>query len=162
MKQVYLYDENGFYNGVYDAQESPREPGIFITPESSTEVVPPASQPNKIAFFNNNEWLLADDFRGELWYDQDTGELIKIENAGTPPSNLSPSAPPLSSEQLLTNFKSDIRTALKKSDIIVVRSYEDNDPVPEEWVLYRKSLRNLLSSDSFITNVLPEPPAYPV
>lgn len=36
MKTVHLYDPaTGEYGGIYDAQESPLEPGVFLTPDAS-------------------------------------------------------------------------------------------------------------------------------
>lgn len=41
-KRVYLFDGvNNAYNGFWDCQESPLEPGIFIKPLASTEIEPP-------------------------------------------------------------------------------------------------------------------------
>lgn len=42
MKTVYTYDlQTKQFTGVYDAQESPLEPGEYILPECCTEVAPP-------------------------------------------------------------------------------------------------------------------------
>lgn len=35
-----LLDENGKFIGTYSAQESPREPGVFIAPEHAVEGEP--------------------------------------------------------------------------------------------------------------------------
>ena len=47
-KRVYLFDGlsiynnlNTNYNGFWDCQESPLEPGIYIVPTNSTEIEPP-------------------------------------------------------------------------------------------------------------------------
>lgn len=58
MKTVYLFDATGAYIGTYDAQESPLEPGVFITPVFSTSSVPPEVLPNQVAVFNGNSWTV--------------------------------------------------------------------------------------------------------
>lgn len=58
MKTVYLYDESSFlYSGLYEAQESPLEPGVFITPESSTDVMPPDEVPGTIITWDGVQWV---------------------------------------------------------------------------------------------------------
>jgi hypothetical protein len=37
--------------------------------------------------------------------------------------------------------------AMKKSDAIVLRCYEDSEPVPAEWVAYRKQLRAVFAGE---------------
>lgn len=58
MKKVYLYDGvSGLFSGDYEAQESPLEPGVFLTPTASTTVMPPQSL-NKIAKWDGVSWKL--------------------------------------------------------------------------------------------------------
>jgi hypothetical protein len=46
-KTVYLFDRPSMlYNGTYEAQESPEEPGEFITPDDSTEMPAPEFDPS--------------------------------------------------------------------------------------------------------------------
>lgn len=60
-KRVYLFDETtGKYAGFWDAQESPLEPGVFITPISSTDIEPPAFTEEQTCTFNGVSWVLAD------------------------------------------------------------------------------------------------------
>jgi hypothetical protein len=59
-KIVYLYDAvtRGFA-GTYDAQESPLEPGEFITPEHCTETPPPALSSGQWAFLDGSDsWVV--------------------------------------------------------------------------------------------------------
>ncbi len=98
MKKVYLYDViGGLFTGEYLAQESPLEPGIFITPELSTELTPlPAMQGSAICFVNG-EWIYLDDYRGE-WFTPD-GEMVRLNSITDVPENnwtrVSPDAPDL-------------------------------------------------------------------
>lgn len=54
--KCYLFDENNLFIGEYDAQESPLEAGIYLTPEKSTAIQPPALAANEFAVFNGNGW----------------------------------------------------------------------------------------------------------
>ena len=59
-KIVYLYDPvtRGFA-GMYDAQESPLEPGEFILPEHCTETAPPALTAGQWAFLEaSGGWVV--------------------------------------------------------------------------------------------------------
>lgn len=52
--------------------------------------------------------------------------------------------------------------ALEKSDITVSRCYECGVVVPEEWVVYRRSLREIVSAPPGSNDVaVPDRPAYP-
>lgn len=57
-------------------------------------------------------------------------------------------------------LKSQAQTALDKSDITVLRCYENAVPVPGTWQAYRTELRAIVSGTSSATE-LPEMPAYP-
>lgn len=58
-KIVYLFDEmTGEFKGVFEAQESPLEPGKYITPEHSTDAVPPLCGESQYLIFQGGEWLI--------------------------------------------------------------------------------------------------------
>jgi hypothetical protein len=61
-KTVYLYDPITLApTAAYDAQESPLEPGVFITPIYSVDTPPPAAGPNQRVFFDGvSGWVLKD------------------------------------------------------------------------------------------------------
>ena len=56
-----LLDENNKFLDTYSAQESPREPGVFITPESAIEGEPiiPAVE-GKDRYYQNGAWEYVD------------------------------------------------------------------------------------------------------
>jgi hypothetical protein len=59
MKTVYLFDQTtGEYQGVYNAYPSPLEPGDFIVPSASTEVVPPVLNSGEKAVFASGTWTV--------------------------------------------------------------------------------------------------------
>lgn len=53
IKIVYLFDGvTGESLGPYEAHESPAEPGVFITPDCSTENAPPVTASNERSVFD--------------------------------------------------------------------------------------------------------------
>lgn len=79
MKTVYLYDLfTGELNGTYKAQESPLEPGVFITPSASTDLAPPDVLESHARCFIGGSWQQVPDVRG-IWY-KPSGEAIIIES----------------------------------------------------------------------------------
>ncbi len=56
-----LLDENGKFIGTYSAQESPREPGVFIAPEHAVAGEPAIPYiENKDRYWRNNDWVYQD------------------------------------------------------------------------------------------------------
>jgi len=88
-KKVFLIESStGEFQGAYDAQENPLEPGEFIVPESSTEVEPPPPIAGKTAVFANGAWSMVLDFRGQVWFDKTSGAQVQIDVLGQPSENL--------------------------------------------------------------------------
>jgi hypothetical protein len=56
--KVYLYDRNGYYLGKEDAEESPKEPGVFLIPANATTIKPPATVGKQIAKFSGGNWTI--------------------------------------------------------------------------------------------------------
>jgi hypothetical protein len=52
----------------------------------------------------------------------------------------------------------EAKHALKESDIVVLRCYEENAPVPAEWVAYRKQLRDVVAGKATDLPQAPEAP----
>jgi hypothetical protein len=77
MKTVYLFDENTKeLISAYDAQESPLEEGVYLTPHFSTDKTPLTVTQGKYNHFNGTDWELKDDTRGN-WY-KTTRELVEV------------------------------------------------------------------------------------
>lgn len=95
MKTVYLYDAvTGAYAGVYEAQESPLEPGVFIEPTCSTSIAPPIAGENQIAIFTNTTWTIEPNYVGETMYDQSTGATQTVTEYGELPNGFALTPPP--------------------------------------------------------------------
>ena len=78
-KTVYLIDETtGEYLGEYQAQESPLEVGVYITPEHSTDNAPLDKEVGFAMCFKEGEWVQVVDSRG-VWYQLDGAEVEVID-----------------------------------------------------------------------------------
>ena len=106
MKQVYLYDEHGFYTETYLAQESPLEEGTYIVPSVATDLPPPSLSGSQQAQFINGSW--------SIYSAPDTPPIV---------------APPLTLPQLKSNLliKIDANTDAIYSAVIGARGNEYND-----------------------------------
>ena len=59
-KIVYQLDENGVFTGTTEADESPREPGVYLIPAGCIEVEPPPHVDGKLRVFRNDAWAYVD------------------------------------------------------------------------------------------------------
>jgi hypothetical protein len=59
-------------------------------------------------------------------------------------------------EQYLETLSATVRQnrnqLLSESDVVVLRAYEANTPVPQAWVEYRQALRDMTLSQGFPQN----------
>lgn len=115
-KTVYLLDPaTGELCGECTAYESPVEPGTFITPVDSTDVMPPSPQPGKARVFSAGAWALVKDLRGAPAYDVTTGAETIVDTLGVLPKTLTLVAPPAVEAAKLI--------ALKSAEILAVDTF---------------------------------------
>lgn len=58
-KYVYQFNHSGLYVGKTTADESPRQPGVFLMPSNSTEESPPENWDESVwPRYNGNGWDL--------------------------------------------------------------------------------------------------------
>lgn len=62
-KIVYQCDENGWFLGLTEADESPLEPGIFHIPRNAYEDSPPVAMPGQRPIRIGDAWQIKDDPR---------------------------------------------------------------------------------------------------
>ncbi|WP_256940435.1 DUF4376 domain-containing protein [Gallibacterium anatis] len=93
-KTVYQYDENGIYLGETQADLSPleNEEGVYLMPANCTEKRPENRQ-HFIPRFDGENWQYERDFRGEVYYNIQTGEGVVINEIGEIPGNLTDKKP---------------------------------------------------------------------
>jgi hypothetical protein len=117
MKLVYLFDANGIYTGIYSAQQSPLEPGIFIVPELSTDIAPPGAA-GTWPVFKNGVWVSEPDHRGETHYDAN-GNPVVIVDLGPVPLTLLPTPPILPPKQVTSVSMRQAQLALVRSGLFL-------------------------------------------
>lgn len=83
MNVYHYHPETGEYVGASEADESPREPGVFLIPAYATETPPPAAQDLLARVFLNGEWSQIVDRRGETWWTEE-GAPVFIDGLGDP------------------------------------------------------------------------------
>lgn len=84
--KIYNYHPQSFeYLSDGLADISPMEEGKWLFPAFSTLKKPPQLKPNQNALFlfEQQQWQVVDDFRGEIWYQKD-GEKVIITSFGDP------------------------------------------------------------------------------
>lgn len=90
---------------------------------------------------------------------QYSGKAITGDEEGNPVA-IDPPGP--SYVELLTARRKEAQAALEKSDITVLRCYENGKKVPKEWVAYRNSLRGIVSAEAVdLTADFPQQPERP-
>lgn len=162
IQTVYLYNEiTNEFTGKFDAQESPLEPGVFITPVHSTKLAPPTISDNQVAVFSNGVWKLVEDYRGQVWYDTTTGAKVTVNFIGKLPDNLAAEEPEvIVKAREHVELVNSASVALSKSDVTVIRCAEDGVVVPALWIAYRKELRAIVNGTDVVSTALPTAPAY--
>jgi hypothetical protein len=98
-KTVYLYGAQGLYDGPYNAQESPLEPGVYLLPEQYLDTAPIIAA-GTWPVCTSGAWVNEPDFRGQVFYNTE-GIAITIEALGAVPAGLlaAPPAPTLAAVQ---------------------------------------------------------------
>lgn len=81
-KICYTYNKRkeNIYSGTYDAQESPREPGVYYLPADATWLEPLPYKENYLVCFNTNtnEWEYLLDLSKITYYDTRTSLLVEF------------------------------------------------------------------------------------
>jgi len=74
-QQGMLVDENG-----ESASPSPLEPGVWLTPGSSTTIAPPLPKPGMARKWTGDAWTYVEDHGGETVYSKADGSLLTLTN----------------------------------------------------------------------------------
>lgn len=120
-KTVNIFDAvTGEFLGIYYAQESPLEPGVFICPECSTDDPLPSLADGEKAFYVDGAWVV---------------------RAAKP----KPEAIPPTEAELFLRAKADALAYLNSTDWYFARLAETSAPVPGEVLMKRAAARVLLN-----------------
>lgn len=76
---IYHYNKKGEYIGEATADKNPLEKGKYLIPAYATDKKPPVPSENEVAVFENNDWIIKQDFRGRTGCEIDlNGYFVKI------------------------------------------------------------------------------------
>jgi len=139
MKTVYLFDAvTGLIIGEWQAQESPLEKGVFITPVYSTDKEPPTEN-KKIAKFDGENWTLLPNLKGEKYWLADGTEQEITEAGIALPANAlleKPKPAPLTYKELrAAEFN------LKSTGDQFAMMYDDAVNGTNTWVEWQTSIK---------------------
>jgi hypothetical protein len=104
-KSYYLFDGlTREYTGVYGAQESPLEPGVWIAPTNSCLDAPPPAVTDQVAIRSaaNDAWSVAPDYRGQTAYEQLGAATQVVTAIGSLPTGWATTPPPPTAAQALS------------------------------------------------------------
>lgn len=89
----YSYNPHtGEFLGLIPLRESPLEPGVPLVPAHCAMSAPPEAQAGFAACWNGAAWVLAEDHRGGLAWDQ-AGQAVTLTALGPLPGGLSLTPP---------------------------------------------------------------------
>lgn len=158
MKQFPRLDENNYFIGVSEADESPREPGKYLIPEGSIDASIPDLQEGKLAKWNGSDWVYEDQPKEKpsqpypSWsFDEETWQWVapspKPDPDATWDEYLQKWLTPLDVKS--NEVREERNQLLRDSDWITLKSYSQGVPVPQEWRDYQQALRDIPQQESF-------------
>lgn len=126
MKAYTYHPSTKEYLSEIEVQESPLEPGRYMTPPNCVDIAP-VSEEGKARVWDGNEWLLIDDNRGTIVYNTATKEKTMWKLLGEIPKEYTTSLPP-DDPQYCTwdSTKWTVDTTAKEKDI-AKQSLADTD-----------------------------------
>jgi hypothetical protein len=93
--KLYNYSTiTGEYLGAQEAQLDPLESvkagkEVWLTnPDTQTTSIPPEAGANQKAVWQGEQWSLIADYRGQVFYNRETGQPIIIDELGITPENM--------------------------------------------------------------------------
>ena len=79
--------EKGYYIGEVSCQESPLEPGVFLTPGGCIKTPPPTTSENQIPYWNGSSWEVKPDHSNTVYYSRLDGKEKRFERGEEPTSD---------------------------------------------------------------------------
>jgi len=96
---IYRYDgTTGEYLGTSEARLDPLESqntgkDVYLIPANATTDAPATAGENQAAVYSGGKWSLVDDYRGQKYWNKDTGAVVTIEDLGAVSTDLVSIAP---------------------------------------------------------------------
>jgi hypothetical protein len=119
--KIFNYDEDGYFTDVTNAHPNPEEKGKFLVPARASTMSPPthARSTHRAKYLGNNQWQLIERKIIEI-----NGNMVELaENA---------------------DLGAVAFMLLKETDHEVLEAWEENQPVSETLLTYRRSLRKVI------------------
>lgn len=143
----------------------PEEEGRRLIPGGciETDEAPPPVGEHQVAKWDGTSWVIVPDFRGTSWWEKTThAKHVVTVPEEVPPADAHLSDPGPSAAQKLVLIKTAAFQALAKSDLTVLRCFENGVTLPAAWRAYRNTLRALVNEIEWSdTLVIPPEPTYP-
>ena len=120
MPLVYNYNpDTKEFTGASRANESPREPGVFLLPANATFKPAPGAGPGQVVLWNGTDWDKIIDKRKKEWYDPSNGRRVNVNNPNADTSNLVDTKPPANIRKPKYVGNSWVEDALIYKDYVV-------------------------------------------
>ena len=135
------------YVGTSTADPDPLDTGKWLVPRHATTVQPPTAGQNQAAIWTENAWEVQPDFRGNVYYDNEHRDGLKISEVGPAPEGMVLVAPPstfhyleggvwvLNEEEELAQWRATADCSAAQAEVIIeqmgLSSYVEtikNDP----------------------------------
>lgn len=93
--KIYHYNlETKMFTYSSNAKSNPLEDGKYLMPANSTTKEPPLSNENEIIIFNGDNWIVKEDYRGTILYNEENKNGIIFNQLGSIPSEYTQEPPP--------------------------------------------------------------------
>lgn len=88
-KTIYnFHPQTGEFINEAPADQSPREPGVYLTPANATDMPPPQHGGRQAAVFASGAWSLVPDWRTVDLYKTADGSVVSITQLGQTPADV--------------------------------------------------------------------------
>lgn len=77
-----------------DTDRDPRNPDDYLLPGNAVEVAPPVVSAGQAAVWEDGDWVVRPDHRGETWWDVDGHPIVVVEIGDPVAAGLSATPPP--------------------------------------------------------------------
>ncbi len=158
---AYAYDNQGYFIGTTQLQESPLEPGVYFEKPNTTIEVTPALIENTIPFWTGLKWELKPDYSGREYWNIETKESKYFERGEEKPNNYTDKKPPIEPyyvflnnewvidpiklrEYRLEQCKNKAKYLLANSDWSTLPDVQTQLENYNDFVAYRSQLRELV------------------
>ena len=92
--KIYHYNKFGLYTKESDAAPSPLEKDKFLIPAYATNIEPPECKEGEGAFFEEEDWVVKPDLRGEIFYTPEGKKRVIVDPGVDVPENCIQEDPP--------------------------------------------------------------------